>query len=36
VVESGGWTPNKKSADYSLMFQNASIAMAVARYAGDG
>jgi PAS domain-containing protein len=32
VVESGGWTPNKKSADYALMFQNASIAMAVARY----
>jgi PAS domain-containing protein len=32
VVESGAWTPNKKSADYALMFQNASIAMAVARY----
>ncbi len=34
VAESGAWTPNKKSADYSLMFQNASIAMAVASLDG--
>lgn len=34
VVESGAWNPNKKSADYALMFQNASIAMAVASLDG--
>ena len=34
VVESGTWAPNKNSADYALMFQNASIAMAVASLDG--
>ena len=34
VAESGSWAPNKKSADYALMFQNASIAMAVASLDG--
>ena len=35
VAESGSWAPNKKSADYALMFQNASIAMAVASLDGN-
>jgi PAS domain S-box-containing protein len=34
LVEAGSWAPNKKSADYALMFQNASIAMAVASLDG--
>jgi hypothetical protein len=31
VPETGLWQPNKAGVDYSLMFKNASIAMAVAK-----